>query len=141
MLRYDRKVRSAPSGISAQFERNLHFSGTPCQISGLKAFLRNTNQDNLLTVEVICEGVPSPLYIRKYEQSLKKKFGALIESIDYRYKGHSFLGHHKWDFEIMRTTVMMNDNKKKVIEKDRWFTPFWDIWLSQRGIHSMKVGS
>lgn len=24
MLRYDRKVRSAPSGISAQFERNLH---------------------------------------------------------------------------------------------------------------------
>lgn len=74
--------------------KKVLFSGTPCQISGLKAFLRNTNQDNLLTVEVICEGVPSPLYIRKYEQSLKKKFGALIESIDYRYKGHSFLGHH-----------------------------------------------
>ena len=109
--------------------KKVLFSGTPCQISGLKAFLRNTNQDNLLTVEVIYEGVPSPLYIRKYEQSLKKKFGALIESIDYRYKGHSFLGHHKWDFEIMRTTVMMNDNKKKVIEKDRWFNPFWYIWL------------
>lgn len=127
--------------------KKVLFSGTPCQISGLKAFLRNTNQDNLLTVEVICEGVPSPLYIRKYEQSLKKKFGALIESIDYRYKGHSFLGHHKWDFQIMRvltnnilgmarwdfeirrTTVMMNDNKKKVIEKDRWFNPFWYIWL------------
>ena len=109
--------------------KKVLFSGTPCQISGLKAFLRNTNQDNLLTVEVICEGVPSPLYIRKYEQSLKKKFDALIESIDYRYKGHSFLGHHKWDFEIMRTTVMMNDNKKKVIEKDRWFNPFWYIWL------------
>ena len=132
--------------------KKVLFSGTPCQISGLKAFLRNTNQDNLLTVEVICEGVPSPLYIRKYEQSLKKKFGALIESIDYRYKGHSFLGHHKWDFEIMRTTVMMNDNKKisdkkieyklekvseslvmnflkKESEKDRWFNPFWYIWL------------
>lgn len=125
--------------------KKVLFSGTPCQISGLKAFLRNTNQDNLLTVEVICEGVPSPLYIRKYEQSLKKKFGALIESIDYRYKGHSFLGNHKWDFqimraltknggarwdfEIMRTTAMMNDNKKKVIEKDRWFNPFWSIWL------------
>lgn len=24
---------------------------------------------------------------------------------------------------------MMNDNKKKVIEKDRWFNPFWYIWL------------
>lgn len=126
--------------------KKVLFSGTPCQISGLKAFLRNTNQDNLLTVEVICEGVPSPLYIRKYEQSLKKKFDALIESIDYRYKGHTFLGNHKWDFqimralaknnrggarwdfEIMRTTVMMKD-EKKVIEKDRWFNPFWSIWL------------
>ena len=88
--------------------KKVLFSGTPCQISGLKAFLRNTNQDNLLTVEVICEGVPSPLYIRKYEQSLKKKFDALIESIDYRYKGHTFLGNHKWDFQIMRALAKNN---------------------------------
>ena len=92
--------------------KKVLFSGTPCQISGLKAFLRNTNQDNLLTVEVICEGVPSPLYIRKYEQSLKKKFDALIESIDYRYKGHTFLGNHKWDFQIMRALAKNNRGGK-----------------------------
>ena len=109
--------------------KKVLFSGTPCQIAGLKSFLENTNQDNLLTVEVICEGVPSPLYLRKYEQSLEKKSGALIESIDYRYKGYSLFGNHKWDFEMMRIAVMMKNNKKKVIEKDRWFNPFWSVWL------------
>lgn len=109
--------------------KKVLFSGTPCQIAGLKAFLRNVNQDHLLTVEVICEGVPSPLYVRKYEQSLKKKFGAVIQSIDYRYKGGSLFGNHKWDFEIMRTTNMMKNNERKIIEKDRWFNPFWSVWL------------
>lgn len=82
--------------------KKVLFSGTPCQIAGLKSFLRNVNQDHLLTVEVICEGVPSPLYVRKYEQSLKKKFGAVIQNIDYRYKGRSLLGNHKWDFQVMK---------------------------------------
>ena len=44
--------------------KKVLFSGTPCQIAGLKSYLGNTNQDKLLTVEVICEGVPSPLYVR-----------------------------------------------------------------------------
>ena len=35
------------------------FSGTPCQIAGLKAFL-NEDYDNLLCVDLICHGVPSP---------------------------------------------------------------------------------
>lgn len=109
--------------------KKVLFSGTPCQIAGLKAFLRNVNRDHLLTVEVICEGVPSPLYVRKYEQSLKKKYGTVIQSIDYRYKGCSLLGYHKWDFEIMRTTNMMKNNERKIIEKDRWFNPFWSVWL------------
>ena len=49
--------------------KKVLFSGTPCQIAGLKMFLdvSKINTYNLLTVEVICEGVPSPLYIKKYE--------------------------------------------------------------------------
>lgn len=39
--------------------REVLFSGTPCQIAGLKHFLRK-EYNNLLTVEVICHGVPSP---------------------------------------------------------------------------------
>ena len=39
--------------------RAVLFSGTPCQIAGLKKYLRK-EYDNLLTVDIICHGVPSP---------------------------------------------------------------------------------
>lgn len=45
--------------------RKVLFSGTPCQVAGLKLFLRH-EYDNLLTVEVVCHGVPSPGVWRKY---------------------------------------------------------------------------
>lgn len=45
--------------------RNVLFTGTPCQIAGLKNYLCK-EYDNLLTVDVICHGVPSPLVWQKY---------------------------------------------------------------------------
>ena len=44
------------------------FIGTPCQIAGLKAFLRKP-YDNLLTVDLICHGVPSQSYLRDHLKS------------------------------------------------------------------------
>jgi coenzyme F420-reducing hydrogenase beta subunit len=45
--------------------RIVLFSGTPCQISGLKHYLRK-EYDNLLTVDFICHGVPSPKAWKRY---------------------------------------------------------------------------
>lgn len=42
-----------------QAGRKVLFSGTPCQIAGLKKYLRK-EYENLLTVDIICHGVPSP---------------------------------------------------------------------------------
>lgn len=47
--------------------RKVMFSGTPCQIAGLRKFLRK-DYENLLTVDFVCHGVPSPLVWRKYLQ-------------------------------------------------------------------------
>lgn len=48
--------------------RQVLYSGTPCQIAGLKHFLRE-EYDNLMTVDFVCHGVPSPgvwsLYLRE----------------------------------------------------------------------------
>lgn len=107
--------------------KKVLFSGTPCQIAALKMFLQNTDTSNLLTVEVICEGVPSPLYIKKYEKYLQEKYGKRIDVLDYRYTGKSCLNHGKWDFQIMRTTL---EDREKEILIDRWFNPFWSIWLA-----------
>lgn len=45
--------------------RKVLFSGTPCQIAGLHNYLRK-HYDNLLTVDFVCHGVPSPGIWRKY---------------------------------------------------------------------------
>ena len=50
--------------------RKVMFSGTSCQIAGLKKFLK-TEYENLLTVDVVCHGVPSPLVWRHYLQEIK----------------------------------------------------------------------
>ena len=105
--------------------KKVLFSGTPCQIAGLRAYLGNVNQDNLLTVEVICEGVPSPHYVRKLDKHVQKKYGAGIKSIDYRYTGKSYISKGFWDFEQM----LIITEAKTEHKRDRWFNPFWSIWL------------
>lgn len=45
--------------------RSVLFTGTQCQIAGLKKFLRK-DYENLLSVDVVCHGVPSPLVWREY---------------------------------------------------------------------------
>lgn len=109
--------------------KKVLFSGTPCQIAGLISFLGHKEYDNLLTVEVICEGIPSPKYIEKYADSLKKRFSAEIDTLDYRYTNSNSLENPisgKWDFQVMYTSLQNG----KVLKKDRWFNPFWYIWLN-----------
>ena len=45
--------------------KQVLFTGTPCQVAGLKSFL-NKDYPNLLTVDLICHGVPSPKVFHKY---------------------------------------------------------------------------
>lgn len=105
--------------------KKVLFSGTPCQIAGLRAYLGKTKTENLLTVEVICEGVPTPHFVRGYEAYMKKTHGAGIQTLDYRYKDMRKVSG-KWDFEVMYTAL----KNGKTFKKDRWFNPFWSIWLN-----------
>ena len=47
--------------------RKVLYTGTPCQIAGLKKFLgKDANNANLLTADVVCHGAPSPKVWRSY---------------------------------------------------------------------------
>lgn len=61
------------------------FSGTPCQISGLDAYLMK-KYDNLILIDIACHGVPSPLVYRSYINKLVKKKGTNIKEISFRDK-------------------------------------------------------
>lgn len=67
-------------------EKIVLFSGTPCQIAGLRRFLHR-EYDNLFLVDIICHGVPSPLFWQKYIKEVKSKNGNQeITKINFRDK-------------------------------------------------------
>lgn len=88
--------------------REVLFSGTPCQVAGLKNYLRKP-YSNLFTVDLVCHGVPSPEVWKKYLQEtvsraygIKKKkvvnFGDYISDISFRAKDK---GWKKYNIKII----------------------------------------
>jgi len=69
----------------------VFYTGCPCQIAGLYAFL-GKDYDLLLTIDLICHGVPSPLLFKKYIMRLGKKFGGEIIYYNFRCKEKSGWG-------------------------------------------------
>lgn len=65
--------------------RKVLFTGTACQIAGLKKYLNN-DYENLYTIDVLCHGVPSPKIWKMYLDYQKKRHDAEIEKIDFRSK-------------------------------------------------------
>lgn len=63
------------------------FSGTPCQIAGLKSYL-NKEYTNLISVDVVCRGVPSPYLFEKYIEWLGG--GQSIDTIKFRDKFYGY---------------------------------------------------
>ena len=109
--------------------REVLFSGTPCQIAGLKRFLRN-DFNNLLTVDIICHGIPSPkvwnMYLKETCLNLLKGFPDIaktfdlkknktiefcIESINFRSK---LTGWKTYSFQL-KLNVLCCDEKKNLV--------------------------
>lgn len=65
--------------------RLVLFSGTSCQVSGLKGYLRK-QYDNLLLVDIVCHGVPSPIVWQKYLNWQEKRNNSKIIRVDFRNK-------------------------------------------------------
>ena len=100
--------------------RSVLFSGTPCQIGGLKAYL-GKDFDNLIYQDIICHGVPSPKVWQKYVNYREKCAGAYVQRINFRRKNEgwkrfsiSFLFnndteyHQPFDEDLMMTTFLRN---------------------------------
>ena len=75
--------------IALDAGRQVLYSGTPCQIAGLNAFLRKP-YEKLLTVEVLCHGAPSPAVFEEYKKRLVRKFRKTPVSIVFRNKYYSW---------------------------------------------------
>lgn len=72
------------------------FIGTTCQVTGLKQYL-GKEYENLITVDLVCHGTPSPLLFEKYVKYQEDKHKSKIEDIVFRNKTY---GYHSGTMRI-----------------------------------------
>jgi coenzyme F420-reducing hydrogenase beta subunit len=69
--------------------RRVLYSGTPCQIAGLYAFL-GSDCERLITLDVLCHGVPSPKVFARYIQHLEARSQRRAVQVAFRDKRHGW---------------------------------------------------
>ena len=86
--------------VKDKLENNINvlFSGTPCQIMGLRGYLQK-KYDNLYTIELICHGVPSINLFHEYIESVEEKEGKKVVDFRFRDKSQGWKLHGKMVLE------------------------------------------
>lgn len=97
--------------------RPVLFSGTPCQIAGLKSYLGH-EYDNLFTVDLICHGVPSPKAWNKYLKHNEQRAGAPVADVNFRSKQQ---GWKKFEMALSFGNKMVYN---KTLDKDEYLRAF-----------------
>ncbi|MFA7578282.1 MAG: polysaccharide pyruvyl transferase family protein, partial [Candidatus Muiribacteriota bacterium] len=89
--------------IKILLEKNkwVLFSGTPCQVVGLRFFLKK-DYKKLLVVDLVCHGVPSPLVFHKYLKEIEKKRKVKIDKINFRDKS---TGWKNFSFSLSKNNI------------------------------------
>lgn len=110
--------------------RFVCFSGTPCQIEGLKSFLKK-DYHNLITVDVVCRAVPSPLIFRKYVEYQKKALADNIKTVRFRDK------HYGYKYSTMNVITDRNHGDyHQGVESDPWLRTFFSNICDRPSCHS-----
>ena len=87
------------------------YSGTPCQIDGLKCFLRK-EYENLYTADIVCHGVGSQAYFDKYMEFAKERYGK-IKALRFRAKEYA-----GWSCGGGVVVVGTSNSEKKIPYRD-----------------------
>lgn len=85
------------------------FSGTPCQIAAIRAYLRK-DYDKLYCVDLVCHGTPTPIALKKYQEYIEELNHSKLKEMKFRMKKDSEKSYFYALFE----------NGKEIIES---FTP------------------
>lgn len=95
------------------------FSGTACQCAGLKALLKKDYR-NLILIDVLCHGVPSPKVWKKYLSNIEIEKGKNISKIFFRSKKN---GWKDWAIKL----IFHDDDEYEKINRE---DPYIDLFLS-----------
>lgn len=110
------------------------YSGTPCQIYGLKTFLDEKDTSNLITCDIICHGVPSPLIFKEYINKFEKEHKSKLKQANFRFKNNEAINNIKFDFE--NETNYINSPKN-----DKFYKLFLDSIILRPACHLCKFAN
>lgn len=114
------------------------YTGTPCQIQGLKNYL-GKDYSNLYTLDVICHGTPSPKMFEGYIDFLEKKHNAKLVDICFRDKRRN-----KWSITLRYTMEFSNGKRKDyylISKLSEYFTAFLGGHISRESCYHCPYSS
>ncbi|MBE6413390.1 MAG: 4Fe-4S dicluster domain-containing protein [Verrucomicrobiaceae bacterium] len=123
-----RKSKYIPSNTATTFAeaktflkegKYVLFSGTPCQIAGLKLFIGEKLSEKLFTIDFSCHGVGSPNVWKKYIADIEKKYSSKVVKFDFRAKARNFA-----TYSSQSSRITFANGKEIVRFKDPWFKAF-----------------
>lgn len=100
-LRGSKYTQSDIRGIYKEIEHDLKlgkkilFTGTPCQVAGLKSYIPKQLQTALLTIDLVCHAVPSPKIWDEYVKWIEKKYKSKVVETDFRNKRFGWHSHYE----------------------------------------------
>ncbi|MBO7125095.1 MAG: Coenzyme F420 hydrogenase/dehydrogenase, beta subunit C-terminal domain [Bacteroidales bacterium] len=101
--------------------RLVLFSGTPCQIEGLRCYLRGKDYDNLILQDLVCHAIPSPAIFRTYISAQSQLLGGEFKNVLFRDK---FYGYHYSSFSIYNKEK--NRDYHKGVDTNAYLRAFFD---------------
>lgn len=90
--------------------RKVLFSGTPCQVAGLYKFLKK-KYDNLLSIDFICHGTPSPKVWAMYLNNILDGFKR-TKTIQFRDDNRKYLHFWKKYDESEKAVLLLGSSDK-----------------------------
>ena len=114
--------------------KKVVFSGTPCQISALKLFLKR-EYENLLTIDFVCHGVPSQKIFSKYIEYLEKRYKGKVRSYTFRNKRRV---DQKWSNLGIRVDFVNGKSIELEAEEDLYMTGFLSGLFNRESCYKCK---
>lgn len=79
-------------------DKMVLFSGTPCQVAGLRSYLGSREYSNLIMVDIICHGVPNRRFFNDYIKCIESREKGKV--IDFMFRDKTKGGGHRGSFLI-----------------------------------------
>lgn len=94
------------------------FSGTPCQVAAVKCLCKGkSNYENLITLEILCYGVPSPLIFDDHIQLIEKLYKSKVISYTFRDEREGWSQYYIHSAKFSNGVDIYNNNLLQGLEQ------------------------